>query len=187
MALTTVLVRNWWALALRGLLAMLFGTAAFLLPGLTLAVLITLFGAYALIDGVLAIVAGVKAAEHHERFGSLLWRGLLGIAAGVIAFVLPGVTAVVLTLIIGVWAMVTGVLEVVAAVHLHRAHGEWLLIVNGALSVVLGLALIVAPGLGLLTLVWVVGGYAIFFGLIMLRLAFRLRARNIDGTARTSR
>ncbi len=187
MALTTVLVRNWWALALRGLLAMLFGTAAFLLPGLTLAVLITLFGAYALIDGVLAIVAGVKAAEHHERFGSLLWRGLLGIAAGVIAFVLPGVTAVVLTLIIGVWAMVTGVLEVVAAVHLHRAHGEWLLIVNGALSVVLGLALIVAPGLGLLTLVWVVGGYAIFFGLIMLRLAFRLRARNIDGTVRTSR
>ena len=187
MTLTTVLVRNWWALALRGLLAMLFGAAAFLLPGLTLAVLITLFGAYALIDGVLAIVAGVKAAEHHERFGSLLWRGLLGIAAGVIAFVLPGVTALVLTLIIGVWAMVTGVLEVVAAVHLHRAHGEWLLIVNGALSVVLGLALIVAPGLGLLTLVWVVGGYAIFFGLIMLRLAFRLRARNIGGTARTSR
>jgi len=187
MTRTTVLVRNWWALALRGLLAMLFGAAAFLLPGLTLAVLITLFGAYALIDGVLAIVAGVKAAEHHERFGSLLWRGLLGIAAGVIAFVLPGVTALVLTLIIGVWAMVTGVLEVVAAVHLHRAHGEWLLIVNGALSVVLGLALIVAPGLGLLTLVWVVGGYAIFFGLIMLRLAFRLRARNIGGTARTSR
>src|SRR5437762_6493813 len=187
MTRTTVLVRNWWALALRGLLAMLFGAAAFLLPGLTLAVLITLFGAYALIDGVLAIVAGVKAAEHHERFGSLLWRGLLGIAAGVIAFVLPGVTALVLTLIIGVWAMVTGVLEVVAAVHLHRAHGEWLLIVNGALSVVLGLALIVAPGLGLLTLVWVVGGYAIFFGLIMLRLAFRLRARNIGGTARKSR
>jgi len=187
MTLTTVLVRNWWALALRGLLAMLFGAAAFLLPGLTLAVLITLFGAYALIDGVLAIVAGVKAAEHHERFGSLLWRGLLGIAAGVIALVLPGVTALVLPLIIGVWAMVTGVLEVVAAVHLHRAHGEWLLIVNGALSVVLGLALIVAPGLGLLTLVWVVGGYAIFFGLIMLRLAFRLRARNIGGTARTSR
>ncbi|HEX9347615.1 MAG TPA: DUF308 domain-containing protein, partial [Gemmatimonadales bacterium] len=99
--MAVVLVRNWWALALRGALAVLFGVAAFVMPGLTLVVLIALFGAYALIDGVLAIVAGVKAAEHHERFGSLLWRGVLGIAAGLVAFILPGATAVVLTLIIG--------------------------------------------------------------------------------------
>ena len=177
MALTTVLVRNWWALALRGVLAMLFGVIAFVLPGVTLAVLIALFGAYALVDGFLSIVAGVKAAEHHERFGSLLWRGIVGIAAGLAALALPAVTAIVLTLIIGVWAIVTGVLEIVAAVHLHRAHGEWLLIMNGVLSVVFGLALVVAPGFGLLTLVWIVGGYAIFFGLIMLTLAVRLRAR----------
>ena len=83
------------------------------------------------IDGVLAIVAGVKAAEHHERFGSLLLRGIAGIAAGVLTFILPGPTAVILTLMIGAWAIVTGVLEIVAAVHLHRAHGEWLLILNG--------------------------------------------------------
>jgi uncharacterized membrane protein HdeD (DUF308 family) len=178
MAVAAVLVRNWWALALRGGLAVLFGIAAFVLPGLTLALLIALFGAYALIDGLLAIVAGVKAAEHHERFGSLLWRGILGIAAGLAAFVLPVATAVVLTLIIGVWAIVTGVLEIVAAVRLHRAHGEWLLIVNGVLSVLFGLVLVFAPGLGLLTLVWIIGGYAIFFGLIMLMLAFRLRARH---------
>src|SRR6058998_1660645 len=138
MAVAVVLVRNWWALALRGL-AVVFGVVAFVMPGLTLAFLIALFGAYALIDGVLAIVAGVKAAEHHERFGSLLWRGVLGIAAGLLAFILPAATAVVLTLIIGVWAIVTGVLEIVAAVHLRRAHGEWLLIVNGVLSVVFGL------------------------------------------------
>jgi uncharacterized membrane protein HdeD (DUF308 family) len=174
-----VLVRNWWALALRGALAVLFGIAAFLVPGLTVAFLIALFGVYALIDGVLAIVAGVKAAEHHERFGSLLLRGIAGIAAGIVAFIFPGPTAVILTLMIGAWAIVTGVLEIVAAVHLHRAHGEWLLIVNGVLSVVFGLLLVVAPGLGLLTLVWIIGGYAILFGLIMLTLAFRLRARHL--------
>jgi uncharacterized membrane protein HdeD (DUF308 family) len=172
-----VLVRNWWALALRGVLAVLVGVVAFVLPGVTLAVLIALFGVYALVDGFLSIVAGVKAAEHHERFGSLLWRGIVGIAAGLAALALPAVTAIALTLIIGVWAIVTGVLEIVAAVHLHRAHGEWLLIMNGVLSAVFGLALVVAPGFGLLTLVWIVGGYAIFFGFIMLTLAVRLRAR----------
>jgi len=184
--MAVVLVRNWWALAVRGALAVLFGVAAFFMPGLTLVVLIALFGAYALIDGVLAIVAGVKAAEHHERFGSLLWRGVLGIAAGLVAFILPGATAVVLTLIIGAWAIVTGVLEIVAAVHLLRAHGEWLLIASGVLSVVFGLILVVVPGVGILTLVWIIGGYAVFFGLIMLTLAFRLRARHLRNALGTT-
>src|SRR5215470_16828671 len=187
MPVAMVLIRNWWALALRGALAVLFGVAAFVVPGLTVAFLIALFGVYALIDGVLAIIAGVKAAEHHERFGSLLLRGIAGIAAGVVAFILPGPTAVVLTLMIGAWAIVTGVLEIVAAVHLHRAHGEWLLILNGALSVVLGLVLIIVPTLGILTLVWIIGGYAIFFGLIMLTLAFRLRARHVRSALGTTR
>ena len=185
--MTVVLVRNWWALALRGGLAVLFGVAAFVVPGLTVAFLIALFGAYALIDGALAIVAGVKAAEHHERFGSLLLRGILGIAAGLVAFILPAATAVVLTLMIGAWAIVTGVLEIVAAVHLHRAHGEWLLIANGVLSVLFGLFLVVAPALGILTLVWIIGGYAIVFGAIMLVLAFRLRARHVRGALGTTR
>src|SRR5437588_3393844 len=104
--MAVVLVRNWWALALRGALAVLFGVVAFVVPGLTLVVLIALFGAYALIDGALAIVAGVKAAEHHERFGSLLWRGVLGIAAGLVGSILPDATAVALTLIICAWATV---------------------------------------------------------------------------------
>ena len=185
--MAVVLVRNWWALALRGVLAVLFGVAAFIVPGLTVAFLIALFGAYALIDGVLAIVAGVKAAEHHERFGSLLLRGILGIAAGLVAFILPAATAVVLTLMIGAWAIVTGVLEIVAAVHLHRAHGEWLLIANGVLSVLFGLFLAVVPALGVLTLVWIIGGYAIVFGAIMLALAFRLRARHVRGALGATR
>ena len=178
MALTSVLVRNWWALALRGILAILLGLAAFILPGITLAVLIALFGAYALIDGVLAIVAGVRAAEHHERYASLLWRGLCGIAAGLVAFLAPAITAVVLTLLIGVWAVITGALEIVAAVHLRRAHGEWLLVLNGALSILFGLLLFVLPALGILTLLWLIGGYAIFFGILMLTLALRLRGRH---------
>src|SRR5712692_11864664 len=157
----TVLLRNWWALALRGVFAVLFGLAAFLLPGITLAVLIALFGAYVLIDGILAIVAGVRAAEHHERYGSLLWRGLCGLAAGLVAFLAPAITAVVLTLLIGVWAVITGVLEIVAAVHLHRAHGEWLLMLNAVLSILFGFLLFVVPTPGMLTLIWLIGGHSV--------------------------
>src|SRR5689334_1233709 len=187
MPVAIVLIRNWWALALRGALAVLFGVAAFLVPGLTVAFLIALFGVYALFDGVLAMIAGVKAAEHHERFGSLLLRGVAGIAAGLVALILPGPTAVILALMIGAWAIVTGILEIVAAVHLHRAHGEWLLILNGVLSVVFGLVLVVVPALGLLTLVWIIGAYAIIFGAVMLMLAFRLRARHVRGAHGTAR
>jgi len=173
--MTTVLTRNWWALALRGIFAILFGLAAFVIPGITLAVLVALFGAYAVVDGVLAIVAGVRAAERHERWWSLVLKGLAGIVAGVLAFIWPALTALALLYLIAGWAIVTGVLEIVAAVHLHRAHGEWLLIVNGVLSILFGLFAIVWPGAGVLTLLWMIGVYAIVFGAVLLVLAFRLR------------
>ena len=171
----TVLTRNWWALALRGIFAILLGLAAFVLPGVTLAVLVALFGAYAVVDGVLAIIAGVRAAERHERWWSLVLKGLAGIVAGVLAFVWPALTALALLYLIAGWAIVTGVLEIVAAVHLHRAHGEWLLILNGVLSILFGLFVIVWPGAGVLTLVWMIGVYAIVLGAVLLVLAFRLR------------
>jgi uncharacterized membrane protein HdeD (DUF308 family) len=173
--MTTVLTRNWWALALRGIFAILFGLAAFVIPGVTLAVLVALFGAYAVVDGVLAIVAGVRAAERHERWWSLVLKGLAGIVAGVLAFIWPALTALALLYLIAGWAIVTGVLEIVAAVHLHRAHGEWLLILNGVLSILFGLFAIVWPGAGVLTLLWMIGVYAIVFGAVLLVLAFRLR------------
>jgi len=173
--MTTVLTRNWWALALRGIFAILFGLAAFVIPGITLAVLVALFGAYAVVDGVLAIVAGVRAAERHERWWSLVLKGLAGIVAGVLAFIWPALTALALLYLIAGWAIVTGVLEIVAAVHLHRAHGEWLLILNGVLSILFGLFAIVWPGAGVLTLLWMIGVYAIVFGAVLLVLAFRLR------------
>src|SRR5712664_4266228 len=176
--MATVLLRNWWALALRGVLAILLGVAAFVLPGVTLAVLVALFGAYALVDGVLAIIAGVRAAERHERWWSPVFKGLAGIAAGVVAFVQPALTALALLYLIGGWGIVTGILEIVAAVHLHRAHGEWLLVLNGVLSVLFGLLVILWPGAGLLTLLWMIGMYPIFFGILLVALAFRLRSHH---------
>src|SRR5438876_9973068 len=109
--MTSVLTRNWWALALRGILAILLGLAAIVLPGVTLAVLVALFGAYAVVDGVLAIIAGVRAAERHERWWSPVFKGLAGVVAGVLAFVWPALTALVLLYLIAAWAIVTGVLE----------------------------------------------------------------------------
>src|SRR5207302_9312059 len=121
--MTSVLTRNWWALALRGILAILLGLAAIVLPGVTLAVLITLFGAYAVVDGVLAIIAGVRAAERHERWWSPVLKGLAGIIAGVLAFIWPALTVLALLYLIVVWAIVSVRLEVGAAVHLHRSSG----------------------------------------------------------------
>src|SRR2546426_10279988 len=170
--MTTVLTRNWWALALRGVFAILLGLAAFVLPGVTLAVFVALFGAYAIVDGVLAIIAGVRAAERHERWWSPVLKGLAGIVAGVLAFVWPALTALALLYLIAGWAIVTGILEIVAAVHLHRAHGEWLLILNGVLSVLFGLLIIVLAGGWNLTLLWVIGKDSVVFGAVLLVLAF---------------
>ncbi len=182
--MTTVLTRNWWALALRGVFAILLGLAAFVLPGVTLAVFVALFGAYAIVDGVLAIIAGVRAAERHERWWSPVLKGLAGIVAGVLAFVWPALTTLALLYLIAAWAIVTGVLEIVAAIHLHRAHGEWLLVLNGILSVLFGLFVIVWPGAGVLTLLWMIGVYAIVFGVVLLVLAFRLR--NLQGARQSA-
>src|SRR3989441_9390801 len=143
--MATVLARNWWARALRGVFTLLLGLAAFVLAGVTLAVFVALFGAYAVIDGVLAIIAGVRAAERHERWWSPVLKGLAGIVAGVLAFVWPALTALALLYLIAGWAIVTGILEIVAAVHLHRAHGEWLLIPNGVLSVLFGFLVVIWP------------------------------------------
>lgn len=171
-----VLVRNWWALALRGVFGVVFGVLAFLLPGITLSVLVLLFAIYAVVDGLLAIVAGIRAAEHHERWGALLLEGIAGIAAGVLTFVWPALTAVVLLYVVAAWSVIKGILKIAAAIRLRRTiQGEWLLGLNGVLSVVFGLLLVAMPGVGLLTLVWLVGAYALIFGALLLGLAFRLR------------
>jgi len=172
-----VLSRNWWALALRGLAAIVFGILAFVWPGITLWALILLFGAYMLVDGVFAIVAAVRVAGEAARWWLLLVEGILGVLAGIVAFVWPGLTALALLYFVAAWAIVTGIFEIVGAIRLRREiEGEWALILGGALSVLFGVLLVaVGPGVGLLSLVWLIGVYAVAFGVLLLILAFRVR------------
>jgi len=175
MTLVDELARHWWVIALRGLAAVLFGVLAFVWPGMTLAVLVLLFGAYAVIDGILAIVAALRGGTDHRLVLGL--EGVVGVLAGLAAFVFPGLTALVLLYIIALWAVLTGVLEVVAAVRLRRTiTNEWGLIIGGILSVLFGIVLIVSPGAGALAVVFLIGAYAVLFGVTLLMLSWRLRS-----------
>jgi uncharacterized membrane protein HdeD (DUF308 family) len=171
------LARNWWLLAIRGIAAILFGLAALIWPGPTLTVLVLLFGAYALVDGVFGLVAGIRRAAGGEgRWGWLVVEGLLGIAAGIAAFVWPGLTALVLLYLIAAWAILTGVFELVSAIRLRQEiTGEVWLALGGLASIVFGILLLVYPSAGALAVVWIIGVYGILFGVLLLGLAFRLR------------
>lgn len=186
--LLPVLSRNWWALALRGLAAILFGILAFAWPGITLFVLVIFFGAYLLVDGIFAIVAAVRAAGEEARWWLLLIEGVLGVVAGLVAFFWPGLTALALLYLVAAWAIVTGIMEIVGAIRLRQEIvGEWALILSGVLSFIFGVLLVVIPArAGLLSLTWLIGIYAIAFGVIMLVLAFRVRglARSAEGRVR---
>lgn len=178
-----ILIRNWWALALRGLAAILFGIAAVVVPHLTLVVLIAFFGAYVLVDGIFAIVAAVRAAERHRRWWPMLLEGVTGIVAGLLTFVWPGLTALVLLYFIAAWALITGVTEILAAIRLRREIAdEWLLGLIGALSVLFGLLLVAFPGAGALAVVWLIGTYAVVFGALLVGLALRLKRMNEEPT-----
>ena len=171
------LARNWWAVALRGASGILFGLMAFLLPGVTLVSLTLLFAVYMLADGVFAVVAGARAAARHERWGLLILEGVVDLAAGAAALLLPAVTVLLMVTLLGIWAVVSGFVLLVAAFHLHAGHGRWLLAVPALVSIVWGVLLYLSPGLGALVLTYWLGGYAIAFGALLLVLAFRLRAR----------
>ncbi len=173
-----VLTRNWWTLALRGALAIAFGVLAFLWPGLTLLALVILFAAYALSDGILSIVGGIRTAKRSERWWLMVLGGVLGIVAGVLAIVWPAITAIALLALIAAWAIVTGVFQVFAAYRLRRLiEGERLLALAGVASVAFGILMFVFPTAGALAVVWVIAAYAIAYGVLLLTLAFRLRSR----------
>jgi uncharacterized membrane protein HdeD (DUF308 family) len=179
------LVRHWWVLALRGVLAILFAVIAFSRPGVTLIALVWVWGAYAFVDGVFALIASVRAAEHHQRWGMLLLEGISGIAAGIIAFVWTGITALALVFLIAAWAIVTGILEIAAAVRLRQMiEGEWLLGLSGVLSILLGVLFAAMPGVAAVAWVWLIGLYALLFGILLLVLAFRLRALGASASTR---
>jgi len=171
-----MLARNWWVLALRGVFAIIFGILALIWPDLTLFVLITLFGAYALVDGIFAVIAGIRSYGRNERWWAVLLEGVAGIILGVLTFLWPGTTALVLVYFIAAWALITGIFEIVAAIRLRKEiEGEWMLVLSGIVSILFGLFLVVAPGAGALGLTWVIGAYAVVFGILLIILAFRLR------------
>jgi len=167
---------NWWLLALRGLVAVLFGVLAFMWPGATLITLVWLFGAFALVNGILSLVLAAKTPKGYPKVGSLILGGLLGILAGLLAFVMPGITALGLLILIAAWAIVTGLMELVAAVRLRKIiNNEWLLVLAGIASVVFGVILLFQPAAGALALIWLIGAWAFVFGILLMILAFRMR------------
>jgi uncharacterized membrane protein HdeD (DUF308 family) len=178
------LSRNWGWVALRGVVAVLFGIFAFVWPGKTLAAVVLVFGAFAFADGILSLVAAFKVRDQGKPFWSLLIVGLLGIVAGAATFVWPGMTALLLVTFIGAWALVMGIFEIVAAIRLRKEiQGEWLLILSGILSVLFGLFVLVQPGAGALALIWVIGAYALFFGILLIALAFKLKGHGGQAAA----
>lgn len=173
------LSRNWWAVALRGVAAILFGVLALVWPGITVLALVLLFGAYALVDGAFTLAAAFGNRDGGRTRGDRAWlfaRGIAGILTAVIAVVWPGITALALLWLIAFWAMVTGVLEIVAAIQLRKElRNEWLLALSGVLSVLFGVLLVVWPAAGVLTLIVLIGIAAIAFGITLLTLGLRLR------------
>jgi uncharacterized membrane protein HdeD (DUF308 family) len=173
------LSRHWWAVALRGVAAILFGVLALVWPGITVFALVIVFGAYALVDGAFTLLAAFGNRDGGRTRGSRAWlfaRGITGILTGIIAAVWPGITALALLWVIALWAMVTGVFDIVAAFQLRKEmRREWLLALSGALSVVFGVLLVAWPAAGVLTLVVLIGIAAIAFGITLLMLGLRLR------------
>lgn len=168
--------RHWGWVALRGVVAILFGLMALLMPAITLSALVLVWGAFALVDGVLALVAGVRIRDNGKPLWALIVVGLLGIAAGIVTFVYPGLTALVLLYIIAIWALVSGVFQIVAAIRFRKdIRNEWLLGLSGLVSILFGGMMIMQPGAGALALVWVIGLYAVFFGILLLVFSFRLK------------
>ncbi|WP_377811849.1 HdeD family acid-resistance protein (plasmid) [Azospirillum sp. A29] len=174
-SMNMVLARNWWALALRGAAAILLGVLALLMPGVTVATLALSFAAYLLLDGVFAILAGLRASRHHERSLPFILEGVVSLVAGIVAALWPAASLFALVFLIAAWSVITGFAEVMGAWRMERTHGKWTWGVAGTLSILFGLSMWILPALGLLALAWGVAAYLIAFGVLALVTAFRLR------------
>jgi uncharacterized membrane protein HdeD (DUF308 family) len=183
LSLSRTLAHNWWVIAARGVLGLVIGLIAFLFPGPTLLSLVGLFALYLVIDGGFAIAAAVRAGTAGKRWGFLTFEGIVGIAAGIIAAAMPGLTVLVFVGLLAAWAIVSGFLELRAAYQLAEDHGRWWLAIGGVVSLIFGVVLIAAPVFGALVVSWWVGAYATLFGASMLALAYKLRAREHGGLA----
>jgi len=175
------IARGWWVPAIRGGLAVLFGILAILVPGAALAALVALFGAYALVDGVFALLTAARFTHTDERWGLLVVEGVVGVAAGIVSFAHPAATALALVYLVAAWAILTGIVEIAAAVRLRKViAGEWALGALGVVSLLLGIGLLASPRAALITITWMIGAYALLFGFGLLSLAWRLRRLNTN-------
>jgi uncharacterized membrane protein HdeD (DUF308 family) len=167
--------KNWWVLLLRGIVAVLFGILAITRPGITLAVLVLLFGIYAVVDGCLALFAAIGGWSHREDRWLLLLEGFIGIGAGILTLRAPGITAVALLFFIAAWALATGVLRIVAAIRLRKEiTGEFWLALSGIASVVFAFLVMMNPAAGALAIAWLIGWYALFLGAMLVMLSIKL-------------
>ena len=175
--MTFALAHNWWSLVVRGTIAIVFGVVTFLWPALTFGALVFLFAGYALVDGVVSIAGVVRAERAHERWGALLFEGIVGILTAVVTVFWPAITALALVYIVAFWAIFTGVGEILAAFRLRRrVAGEVLLLIAGLLSCAFGCLLVFAPLAGAIVLALWLGAYMLVFGIVLLALGFRLRS-----------
>lgn len=174
--LASILTRSWWLLLLRGLAAIAFGVLTWIQPGISLAALVLLFGAHSMADGILGVWTSIAGRQDHEHWWVLLLGGLLGVGVGILTFLAPGLTALAILFYIAIWAIATGVLEIVAAIRLRKEiKGEWMLILAGLASLVFGILLMAQPGAGALALLWLIASYAVVFGVLLVILAFKAR------------
>jgi uncharacterized membrane protein HdeD (DUF308 family) len=182
------LAKDWWLLALRGLLGVIFGIIALVMPVATILALVLLFSAYMLVDGCFALYAAVRAMRRRESWGMALLQGIASIATGVIAFLWPGITVVAFVLLLAAWSIVSGCLMLAAARNIESGYGRGWLIFGGIISLLYGFLMIIAPFLGAVVLTWWLGAYSLVFGVALIVLAFRLRSerdrRQVFGSAR---
>ena len=176
--MNATLARHWWAIVLRGVIAMLFGIVALAAPGTVLLSLAFFFGIYVLIDGVLGLAGSVRAVAAHRHWGALLAEAVLNIIMGLIALILPGAAVLAFVLLMAAWALISGGLMLTAAVKLHASHGRWWLGLGGGVSMLWGILLVLAPMLGAVVVTWWLGAYAIIFGISLLACGWRLRSQH---------
>lgn len=169
------LARKWWVLLLNGICAIIFGIIAFTWPGMTLLWLAIVYGVYCLFDGVTMIIVSVNRSRRGESWGQMLFQGIISLIAGAIALCWPAITAIALLFVIAAWAIVRGITEIIAAVRLRKViSNEWLLVLAGIISVLFGLLLIARPGVGALSVIWIIASFAIVHGIVLIALSFKL-------------
>jgi uncharacterized membrane protein HdeD (DUF308 family) len=181
------LVQNWWLFTLRGALGIIFGILALIFPGPTILSLVLLFSAYMLVDGIFGIISAVRAIRRKEdRWGLLIFEGLLDIATGAVAFLWPGLTVVAFVWLIAAWAIVSGGLMTAAGFRLNIEHGRWWLVLGGLLSLAYGVLLIITPLIGAVVLTWWLGAYVLVFGVALVIFSLKLRSRQHERVSPTA-